>query len=118
MGALTVLHILVCLILIGLVLIQDSKGGAGGMWGGGGSSSLLGPTGAPNFLAKLTRYTAIVFALLCIFLSKESAKSLRSALDTAAPAATEQSAPVAPAPAPDASAPANQPAPEKQPSNP
>src|SRR2546429_4733611 len=39
------------------------------------------PTGAPNFLAKLTRYVAIFFAILCIILSKITAEKQTSALD-------------------------------------
>ncbi len=102
MGLLTVFHIIICLSLISFVLLQDSKGAMGGSFGGGGSNSLLGPTGAPNFLAKITRYVAIIFAVLCIILSKITAEKQGSALDEAAsaipaiPAATaEKSQPAA-----------------------
>lgn len=89
-----VLHIIVALVLIGLVLIQDSKGGGalgiGG--GGGGSNSVLGATGASTLAAKMTRIAAVVFALTSIGLSVISAQSSKSVLDSvpgaAAPAAT------------------------------
>ncbi len=97
MGFLTVIHIIVCLLLIALVLLQDSKGAMGNMYGGSASSSLLGPTGAPNFLAKLTRWCAIVFAVICIVLSKITAEKEKSALDTLIPPSIPtNSAPVAP----------------------
>ena len=63
-----VTHIILSIFLVVLVLIQDPKGGAaGGMFGGGGgSNSLFGATGAPSFLAKITRWVAVVFAASCI----------------------------------------------------
>lgn len=91
-----VLHIIAAIFVIGLVLIQDSKGAMGGSFGGGGSgSSILGPTGAPNFLFKLTRYVIVGFALTSLFLSKMSAEKSSSALDNLPPATT-QSAPATP----------------------
>lgn len=107
MGFLTVIHVIVCLLLISLVLLQDSKGAMGSMYGGSGSNSLLGPTGAPNFLAKLTRWAAIIFAVICVILSKVTAEKEKSALDAVMPPAipapaTTDSAPVAPAAAPEA----------------
>lgn len=65
---LAVIHLVICVFVILLVLIQDPKGGAaGGMFGGGGGAdSLFGATGAPTFLAKITRYVAMIFAVSCI----------------------------------------------------
>ncbi|MBX3041615.1 MAG: preprotein translocase subunit SecG [Bdellovibrionaceae bacterium] len=79
-----IVHILVALILIGLVLIQDSKGdGAFGMGGGGGgSNSLLGATGAQTLAAKLTRIAAVIFAITCISLTMMTADRSRSVIDT------------------------------------
>lgn len=112
-----VLHILVALILIGLVLIQDSKGGGAlGMGGGGGSNSVLGATGASTLAAKMTRITAIIFALTSIGLSVLSSQHSKSILDKlpaasavpAAPATTTPETATAPA-APAESAPAANP---------
>lgn len=107
MTFLAVLHIIGAVLLIGLVLIQDSKGAMGGSFGGGGgsSSSILGPTGATSFLFKLTRYVVIGFALTSLLLTKYTAEQSSSALDdmplgtTSAPAVpgTESPAPAAPA---------------------
>jgi preprotein translocase subunit SecG len=79
----TVLHIVVALILISLVLLQDSKGGAGGAFGGGGSQSVLGAVGATTLAQKLTRWTAVAFAGTCIALSIFSSKTGKSVIDNA-----------------------------------
>lgn len=90
-----VLHIIVALILIALVLVQDTKSGSlGGAFGGGGSNSVLGATGATTLAQQMTRWVAGVFALTCIMLSIFSSRSTSSVLDGAA------APPIAPASAP------------------
>lgn len=79
----TVVHILVALVLIGLVLIQDSKGGALGMGGATGSNSVLGAGGAQTLAAKATRWVAVIFALTSIGLSVITAHKTRSVVDSA-----------------------------------
>src|SRR3954469_12698134 len=65
-----IVHICVALLLITIVLLQDSKGGGmGGAFGGGSSQTLFGATGAANFLVKLTRGLAVVFMLTCLGLT-------------------------------------------------
>jgi preprotein translocase subunit SecG len=110
-----ILHIFAALLLIVLVLVQDSKGAMGGSFGGGGSSnSILGPTGAPNFLYKMTKYIVVGFALTSLLLTKFSAEKGGSALDNL-PAETTQSAPVAPETAAPAAPAQNAPAPDAAP---
>lgn len=91
------IHLLVCICLIGLVLLQRSEGGALGM-GGGGGGSLMSGRGAADALAKMTQVAGgffLVTSLGLTFLSGASdANAGRSVLDSA-PA--EQSAPVLPA---------------------
>jgi preprotein translocase subunit SecG len=59
---LTVLHVLVCLILIVSVLLQRGKGAEiGAVFGGGGSSTVFGGRGAGTFLSRLTTGAAVVF---------------------------------------------------------
>lgn len=78
-----VLHMLVALIMIALVLIQDSKSGSlGGAFGGGGSNSVLGATGATTLAQKATRWTAVIFAITCIALSVFSSRPTSSLLET------------------------------------
>jgi len=84
-------HIGLSIFLVILVLIQDPKGGgAGGMFGGGGgSNSLFGATGAPSFLARLTRWIAVVFAASCVAMTIFIKPKSSSVLDAMAiPAAT------------------------------
>jgi preprotein translocase subunit SecG len=54
------LHIIVCVVLVILVLLQSGKEGMGVIFGGG-SSSLFGSTGAGGILVKLTAFIAVVF---------------------------------------------------------
>lgn len=90
-----IIHIIVAFVLIGLVLIQDSKGGGLGIGGGGGgSNSLLGAAGAQTLASKMTRWMAGFFAVTCISLTMMTAQNSRSVLD-AGPLPTS-SAPAAP----------------------
>ena len=85
-----VLHVLVCLVLMGVILIQPgNKGGANAALGGGGGQTVFGGRGANTFLAKLTAWAAVVFMLTNFSLVYFSSKS-GSAFDnvkTPAPAA-------------------------------
>ena len=54
------LHIVACLVLIVLVLLQSGKEGMGVIFGGG-SSSLFGSSGAGGILVKLTAFIAVLF---------------------------------------------------------
>jgi preprotein translocase subunit SecG len=77
------LHVIVCIFIICLVLLQDPKNsGAGGVFGGGGTGSLLGATGAVTFLTRLTRYTAILFGITCLVLSLLSRPNTGSVIDS------------------------------------
>jgi preprotein translocase subunit SecG len=67
-SVLAVLHIIVCVFLILLIMIQDPKGGSSGLFSGG-SNSIIGSSGSADFLTTLTRYTAIVFGVLCVVLT-------------------------------------------------
>lgn len=112
-----IIHILVAIVLIGLVLIQDSKGGGALGIGGGGSNSLLGATGAQTLAAKLTRWVAVIFALTCIALTVMTANKTKSVIDTLPAAAPMQPA-SAPSPANDATPAAQDAAPAAAPAAP
>ena len=64
----TIVHVLVCMLLIGAVLLQSGKGGglAGSIGGGMGSSSVLGGRTATTFLSKATTVLATVFMVSCL----------------------------------------------------
>ncbi len=69
-GFLVMLHIIVCILLICVILMQASKGGGlAGTFGGATSSAVFGGRGAGNFLTKLTAGLAIAFMMLAILIS-------------------------------------------------
>jgi preprotein translocase subunit SecG len=64
------LHIMVCLVLIGVVLLQRGKGSdIGAALGGGSSNTVFGSRGAGNFLTKLTSGCAVTFMITSLSLS-------------------------------------------------
>lgn len=78
---LTTVHILACIGLIVLVLMQDSKGG--GMFSGQSSSnSVLGATGGVTLASNLTKIVSVVLAITCLTLAVMLAKSQKSVVDT------------------------------------
>jgi len=54
------IHIIACIVLVVLVLLQSGKEGMGVIFGGGGGT-LFGASGAGNLLSKLTAGAATVF---------------------------------------------------------
>jgi preprotein translocase subunit SecG len=83
----TILHLIACVFLILVVLLQTGKGAEmGAVFGGGGGSTLFGASGAGNFLTKLTTGTAIVFFLTSLFLAYSSiARTQRTVFDQTLP---------------------------------
>ena len=68
--AFIVLHVLVCLILILVVLLQSGKGAdLAGAFGGGATQTAFGSRGPASFLSKATTGAAIVFMITSIALS-------------------------------------------------
>ncbi len=68
--ALVVLHVVVCIFLIAVVLLQRGRGAEiGAVFGGGGGSTVFGSRGAGNFLTKLTTASAVIFMLTSLTLS-------------------------------------------------
>jgi preprotein translocase subunit SecG len=64
------LHVVVCLFLIGVVLLQQGKSAdLAGAFGGQGSQTAFGPRGAANLLTKLTTWAAVLFMLISIALT-------------------------------------------------
>jgi preprotein translocase subunit SecG len=134
----TIVHVICCLFLIGVVLLQQGKGADMGAVFGGSSSTIFGSSGAGNFLTRLTTAAAVIFMLTSMTLTYASTRSLSSTVfDTGSlpeppplsapanqgaqpPAAAPQgqqpqnAAPPAPVPAPQAAAPAQPQAPAKQ----
>jgi preprotein translocase subunit SecG len=66
---LVTIHVIVCVALIMIVLLQTGKGAdMGAAFGSGGSNTLFGTTGGTSFLSKATTAAAIIFMLtsLCL----------------------------------------------------
>jgi preprotein translocase subunit SecG len=67
-----VLHVLICIGLVIVVLMQSAKGeGLAGAFGGGGalSGAVFGGRGAASFLSRATTVLAVLFMLSCIALT-------------------------------------------------
>src|SRR5947209_2713190 len=92
-----VIHVLACLFLIVVVLLQTGKGADMGAVFGGGSQTLFGSSGAGNFLTKLTTGTAIAFMVTSLVLTYSSTRMPTSNLPNPPPAAAAAPAPAAPA---------------------
>ena len=67
----TALHVMVCIMLILIVLLQTGKGAEMGAAFGGSTQTVFGSSGPAGFLNKLTTAVAILFMvtslLLCYF---------------------------------------------------
>ncbi|UCG04759.1 MAG: preprotein translocase subunit SecG [Desulfobacterales bacterium] len=91
---LIVLHIIVCVALIMIVLLQTGKGAdMGAAFGGGGSQTLFGSTGASTFLSKATTGAAIIFMLTSLALAYISSHRSGESIMPDTPVPIEQPAP-------------------------
>jgi preprotein translocase subunit SecG len=64
---LTIIHVLICVLLVLAVLLQSSKGGGlAAALGGSGASSLLGGRSAATFLSRATSILAAAFMISCL----------------------------------------------------
>jgi preprotein translocase subunit SecG len=67
---LVIIHVIVCVFLIGVVLLQQGKSAdLAGAFGGQGSQTAFGPRGAANLLTKLTTWGAILFMVVSLTLT-------------------------------------------------
>ena len=122
---LNVVYVLVAIAMIALILMQRGSGAAAGSgFGAGASGTVFGARGASNFLSKSTKWLAVVFFGISLFMAwyashgsrpADQGVGLMGAVEAAAPAAAPagelQSVPAAPAAAavgevPQATAPA------------
>ncbi len=71
----TAVHILVCLFIIIVVLLQSgTSGDITAAFGGQGSQTAFGPRGAASVLSKVTTWSAVAFMITSITLSVYSSK--------------------------------------------
>jgi preprotein translocase subunit SecG len=86
---LTIVHIIVCIFLVSIVLLQHGKGADIGATFGGGGQSLFGTEGPVPILNKITTMAAVIFMVTSISLAYISAHRTTSSVmgDYSAPAA-------------------------------
>jgi preprotein translocase subunit SecG len=110
------LHIVACLFLIGVVLLQQGKGqDLASAFGGGGSQTAFGPRGSATVLSRATTILAGVFMVtsLALSLMKPGRSGVLDQVPAAVatPAPAKSAAPVTTPAAPPAEAPAPAPSP-------
>ncbi|HVU48548.1 MAG TPA: preprotein translocase subunit SecG [Terracidiphilus sp.] len=87
-----VVHVIVCLFLIGVVLIQQGRSAdLAGAFGGQGSQTAFGPRAAANVLTRLTTWSAVIFmctsiALVILYQRSTGTHSVLDNVKTSAPA--------------------------------
>ncbi len=73
------IHVIVCLFLIGVVLLQQGRSAdLAGAFGGQGSQTAFGPRAAANVLTRLTTWSAIIFMITSISLTILYVRSVNS----------------------------------------
>jgi preprotein translocase subunit SecG len=87
-----VTHVLIAVVLVGVVLLQQGKGGGlGAGFGGGGANTLFGSSGGSNFFTKLTMGLAGAFAITSLLLTNMRTRELKNSIfDQGAPTASSQ----------------------------
>jgi len=96
------IHIVACIALILIVLLQKGKGASMGAAFGGSSQTVFGSTGAAPFLSKLTAGAAVVFMFtsltLALLMGRGATSSvMKGVAGTQVPAAQQTQGPAAPA---------------------
>ncbi|WP_414040955.1 preprotein translocase subunit SecG [Acidithiobacillus sp. M4-SHS-6] len=97
---LLVFQVIICVVLVGLVLIQKGQGAdMGAAFGGGGSQTIFGAQGAGNFLSHTTAVVGAIFFLNSLglaYLSDHAASSMVSGIALPSKAPVTSTLPVKP----------------------
>lgn len=81
MTLLAIVHVLACIALVVLTLMQDSKGG--GMFASQSSSnSVLGATGGTTLIVKMTKIISALLLVTCLAFAVMYSKSQKSVIDS------------------------------------
>jgi preprotein translocase subunit SecG len=90
-AAISILHVLICIFLIIVVLLQSGRGAdVAAAFGGMGSQTAFGPRGSATVLTRATTYAAILFMITSITLSiVASRRSTGSVLGNTKPSQTK-----------------------------
>lgn len=97
---LIIVHVLVCLFLVGVVLLQHGKGADIGASFGGSSQTLFGTEGPLPLLNKITTAAAIIFMLTSLALAYISSQTGNTSVMGAAAVAKPEAVQTAPATTP------------------
>ena len=68
-----IIHVIICLALICIVLLQTGKGASLGAAFGGSTQTVFGATGSSGFLEKITTWVAVIFMVTSLSLTYMSA---------------------------------------------
>lgn len=115
---LNVIYVLIAIAMIALILMQRGAGAqAGSGFGAGASGTVFGARGASNFLSKSTKWLAVAFFAISLFMAWHAGrdnsagavaaapeKGLMSEVPVAPPASGNAAVPAAPAAVPAAPA--------------
>ena len=75
-----VIHVIICVALILVVLLQAGRGGGlAGAFGAGAAQTFFGGRGAATFLAKTTSWLAVAFMAMSILLAVLSSRGQQAA---------------------------------------
>ena len=76
---LNVVYVLIAIAMIALILMQRGAGAqAGSGFGAGASATVFGSRGAGNFLSKTTKWLAIAFFAISLFMGWNATHNMRS----------------------------------------
>lgn len=84
-AVITVIHIIVCIFLVLVVLLQSGKGVDLSSFGGGATQTLFGARGAASFLERLTVVAAVTFMVTSLTLALMGSGSTKSVMENTAP---------------------------------
>ena len=103
-AALTAIHVLICVFLIIVVLLQSGRGAdVAAAFGGMGSQTAFGPRGSATVLTRATTWSAILFMVTSITLSVIASRrsTSGSVLGNIKPSQTKSQPAPQPAPKPE-----------------
>ena len=86
---LTIVHIVACIVLILVILLQAGKGASMGAAFGGSSQTVFGSSGPTSFLGKLTTGIAVLFMFTSMGLSYAAVHKGKTVMDAAPRPAAE-----------------------------
>jgi len=98
----TIIHVITCILLVLVVLVQSGKGAEISASFGGSSQTVFGSSGGANFFSRFTAVTATIFFITSMILTVMSGPTSKSLFEGNLPAipAQQHSAPAPHLPVP------------------